>query len=129
MSHSIQRLPNEPIIIATFIEPFDPANDTGAVADYLQDALKNSSGTLCYIADMTKIKIKFSELVVGLAQAFADKSSPYVNPRLKMFTAGSDELMSIGTKAAAEQEQYNKASVKIYGSVDEALKEARQALS
>lgn len=129
MSHTIKQLPNEAIIVATFSEPFDPAGDTGAVANYLQDSLKQSKGTLCYVVDMRGVKIKFSELVVGLAQAYTDKSSPYINPRLKTFTVANDDIIAFGTKAAAEQEQYNKAAVKLYADIDEALTDARSALS
>lgn len=129
MSTTVKKLPNEAIIIAKFTEPFDAAQDTTAIANHLQDVLNNSSGTLCYIADMSEVKIKFSDLVLGLAEAFSNKSSPYANPRLRMFTVGSDELITFGTKAAAEQAQYNKANVALYSDVDSALADARKALA
>lgn len=128
MSLTITQLSDEPIIVAKFNEPFDAINDTTAVAKMLQDTLSSTSGTLCYIADMSEVQIKFSELVVGLAEAFSNKASPYANPRLRMFTIGSDELIAFGTKAASEQAQYQKANVKLYPDMESALADARNAL-
>jgi hypothetical protein len=98
------------------------------VAAQLQTLLSNTNSNVYYIADMRKVKISFSDLVVGLAQAFANKSSPYANPRLKTYTVASDELIAFGAKAAAEQDQYNKAAVKFYPGVDEALVEIRREM-
>lgn len=126
MAQTIKKMPNEPIIVAKFTEPFDVVADTSVVAARLQDALSSGSDNVYYIADMSEIKIQFSDLVSGLAQAYADKSSPYSNPRLKTFTVARDELIALGAKAAAEQKQYGNAAVQFYASVDEALAEVRQ---
>jgi hypothetical protein len=128
MSQSVKQLSNEPIFVAKFSEPFNVVQDGSSVAAALQEALNNSSTTIYYIADMRDVKIQFTDLVAGLAQAYTDKSSPYVNPRLKTFTVANDTLIALGTKAAAEQEQYHKASVKLYSTVDEALTDIRQLI-
>lgn len=129
MSYTFKQLANEPIFIAKFTEPFDVVADGSGVAGKLQDALNNSSGPVYYVADMSEVRIQFSDLVIGLAQAYSDKSSPYANPRLKTFTVANDELIAIGTKAAAEQEQYGHAAVKLYSSVDAAMQDVREAMS
>lgn len=121
MSYTISQKPNSPIIIATFADPFDTVNDGGAVAGYLLDALNNSTSNIYYIADMSGVKIEFSDLVMGLAAAYTTPGSPYANPRLKTYTVANDDLIEFGAKAAAEQQQYGKVEVKFYRDVKEAL--------
>lgn len=123
MGYSINHLSGEPVLIATFTEPFDAVSDGGAVAGSLINALNNRTETLYYIADMSGLQISFSDLVSGLAAAFATPGSPYTHPLIKIFTVATDELIGLGAKAAAEQQQYGKASVKFYPNVEEALKE------
>ncbi|MCU0464374.1 MAG: hypothetical protein MUF38_07365 [Anaerolineae bacterium] len=125
MSYTISQKPDSPIIIATFTDPFDAVNDGGAVAGYLLDALNNISGNVYYIADMSTIKIDFSDLVMGLAAAYTTPGSPYANPRLKTYTVAHDDLIEFGAKAATEQQQYGKVEVKFYRDVTEALEAIR----
>jgi hypothetical protein len=128
MSQTVRKLANEPIIVAKFGEPFNAVQDGNTVATILQDALNNSDKTIYYVADMRDIKVQFADLVAGLAQAYSDKSSPYVNPRLKTFTVANDTLIALGTKAAAEQEQYGKAAVKLYATIEDALADVRRMM-
>ncbi|MFN8527484.1 MAG: hypothetical protein U0670_02595 [Anaerolineae bacterium] len=121
MTYKITQLPNEPIIIAKFTEPFDSTKDTTGVALVLADTLNKITGKLYYIADLQDVQIQFSDLVIGLAEAYANKASPYSNPRLTTFTVASDMLIEMGAKAASEQQQYGNADVKFYAKVDDAL--------
>lgn len=103
--------------------------DSTAVAIQLLEFLDKTTGPVYYIADMRDIKIKFSDLVMGMSQAFTDPHSPYANPRMTTYTVASDLLISLGVKAASEQQQYGKADVKMYKSVDDALAEIRKQMA
>jgi|GEM_PF-3012151 len=120
---------NESIIINTYVPPFDQENDLKVVADYLVDALNTSKGTLYVIGDMRALKIKFSDLVVGLAIAYADPNSPFSNPRIKAFTVATDDLLTFGANAVSEQAQYGNAAIKHYLTVEEALKDIQEDIS
>src|SRR5678815_2205750 len=102
MSQTLQAVRHEPIFVATFGEPFDAVKDGSTIATMLQDALNNSEQTIYYIADMRDVQVQFTELVAGLAHAYSDKYSPYVNPRLKIFTVAHDTVSVLETKAVTE---------------------------
>jgi hypothetical protein len=129
VGNSLSQVPDQPILIAKFTPPFDPVKDSSAIAVQLLEFLDKSAGTVYYIADMRDIKIKFSDLVMGMAQAFTDPQSPYANPRVRTYTVASDLLINLGAKAASEQQQYGKANVKMFKSVDEALAEIRKQMA
>lgn len=129
MGQSISQVPDQPILIAKFTPPFDPMKDSMAVAGQLLEFLDKTTGHVYYIADMRDIKIKFSDLVMGMSQAFTDPHSPYANPRVTTYTVAGDLLISLGVKAASEQQQYGRADVKLYKSVDEALAEIRKHMA
>lgn len=129
MPYTIEQFPDEPIIVVTQKDPFDAVNDSMAVAAFLLDALEKSNGDLYLVGDMTGISISFSDLVAGMAAAYATPGSPYTNPRLKTFTVATSKLLELGAKAAAEQRQYGNANVKLYATRDEALNEIRKILS
>lgn len=129
MGQSLSQVPDQPILIAKFTPPFDPMKDSMGVAVQLLEFLDKTQGRVYYIADMRDIKIKFSDLVMGMSQAFTDPHSPYANPRLTTYTVASDLLISLGAKAASEQQQYGRANVKMYKSVDEALAEIRKQMA
>lgn len=129
MGQSISQVPDQPILIAEFTPPFDPMKDSMAVAVQLSEFLAKHEGHVYYIADMRKIKIKFSDLVMGMSQAFTDPHSPYSNPRLTTYNVASDLLISLGTKAANEQQQYGKADVKLFKTTEDALAEIRKHMA
>lgn len=129
MSVMIQQFPREPIIIARFYEPFDPAKDIAVVVKRLQAELDDTKDSLYYVADMSAVTVKFSELVRGLAQLFADKTGPYTNPRLRIFMVSGDQLIAFGIKAAAEQAQYGSVDVSLYASMDSAMTKVRKSIA
>ena len=103
--------------------------DSTAVAVQLLEFLDKTQTKVYYIADMRDIKIKFSDLVMGMSQSFTDPNSPYANPRMSTYIVASDLLISLGAKAASEQQQYGRPNVKMYKSVDDALAEIRKQMA
>lgn len=128
MSHNITSVPEKPIVIAEFTEPFNAVEDSDAVAAYLNKFLNQHTGTVHYIADMSKINIDFSQLILGMAAAYKTPNSPYSNPRLKIYSIASDEMIILGTQASAEQEQYGKVDVRLYPDQAAALAEINAVL-
>lgn len=126
MGHTITQLPSESVVIAKFTNPFDALKDSVAVAAFLTEHLRTTAGQIYYIADMSGIKITFFDLVQGMSQSFTDPTSPYANSRLTTLTVAGDLLISLGVKAASEQQQYGKVNVKLYRTVDQALAQVRK---
>ncbi|MCU0465484.1 MAG: hypothetical protein MUF38_13060 [Anaerolineae bacterium] len=129
MSHKIVNDPQKPIVIAKFTEPFNAVEDSDAVAAHLNKFLAKHPGIVHYIADMSKINIDFSQLIIGMAAAYKTPNSPYSNPRLKIYSIANDELIILGTQASAEQEQYGKVDVRLYPDQEAALAEINAYLA
>jgi len=121
MSYTITHKPELNTLIATFTQPFAVARDATAITKVLQQWLADTDGEVFYIADMRQVTISLQELTQGLTIAFRDPQSPYANPRLKTYTIGSDILIRMGGKAAAQRDQYGQVNMEIYASLEEAL--------
>ncbi|GAB4530562.1 MAG: hypothetical protein OHK0046_51210 [Anaerolineae bacterium] len=115
--------PEHNTLVITYGEPFDAVNDATEVAMKLQERLNETSSPVHFVADFSSIKISFSDLVTGMAEAFATPGSVYANPRIKTYLVTSDALALLGQKAASEQEQYGRVQVVPYESVESALAE------
>jgi hypothetical protein len=129
MTFKVELFPNEPIVVATFGEPFDPKRDTVGASDELSKILAKTEGPLYYVPDLSAIKISFADLTIGLAEAFRKPDSAYHNPRLRTFTVGSDELVQVGVQAAAQQAQYGRAAVQYFTLLDAALTQVRAEIA
>jgi hypothetical protein len=125
MSYTFERFPNEPIAICTFKQPYDPKADAQGAAEELIKMLASIQGDVYYIADLRNINVSFSDLAVGLAQAFKTPGSPYANPRLKTFTVGSGELVRIGVETTARSQAYGNVQVRLFTSLEDALEQVR----
>lgn len=129
MSFKFERVPNEPIVIGTLSNPYDPAPDVEGISMALIQVLNETSETIYYVADMSDLNVSFSDLTMGLAQAFRTPGSPYANPRLKTLPVGSAGMIKFGVEAASQQSNYGKQQIKLYASVDEALAIARSEIA
>lgn len=125
MSYTVEEKPELKAVLITYNAPFDSIKDTGGVAEYLMEALASRTEELHFVADFSGTKVSFGDLVSGMAEAYRTPGSPFSNPLLKTYTVANDNLIKIGVKAAAEQEQYGMASVKLYSSVEEALQDVK----
>lgn len=121
MTVTLEYLEDKNILVGTFSEPYHPINDSGASAEKLMELLQTKTGDIHYVADLREVEIAFSDLAIGMAEAFGNPNSPYINPRVKTYTVGSSALIEFGVKAATEQEQYGNIEIKLYKSVDEAF--------
>ena len=126
MTYIIEEKPELKAVLIVYEAPFDSIRDTGGVAQYLMEQLANRTEELHFIADFSGTKVSFGDLVSGMAEAYRTPGSPFSNPLLKTYTVANDNLIKIGVKAAAEQEQYGMASVKLYASVDEAMEDVKK---
>jgi hypothetical protein len=125
MTAKFERPPNEPIVIGTFGNPYDPMRDAGATSEELNRALNESKDNVYYVADFSMTSFSFSDMAIGMSEAFRAPGSPYANPRLKMYIVGSAELLRLGVEAAKTQQQYGSLPMQMFPTVDEALTKVR----
>jgi hypothetical protein len=122
--YKFEELPNgsnSPIILMTLSNPYNPHTDSLETSAHIKGIFEASNDDVYCVADMSTINVSFSDLVLGLSEAFKNPESIFSNPRIHMYTVGSSELLRLGTEAVANQAQYGQVGIKIYGSVPEAV--------
>jgi hypothetical protein len=118
-----QLLPGEPILISRIVEPFNIEKDVPASLAQIQDILSKMSGQLYIISDCSNINPNFSEVVTGLAET-SRPESPLRNPRTETYVVATGQIFQ-NMVDWYRQRQYGELSMRLYKTVDEALKVVR----
>ena len=122
MTITVEKLPGEPIVIATYQEPIDWQKEIPEMFEQILVLRDTFEGCPKYYAilDLRAIKIGFSEMVLtmGEARKAGKKRRPDmpVSPSL----IGSGPIIRLASKAM-EQQQYGEYRVALYTSLDKAL--------
>ncbi len=128
MAFTIQQVENEPIIIIKVTNPFDPETEVAEQNEAIAKLAASFSGMVYVIADLSRLEIKFSDLVLSLAEVRSSEASVLHNQKLVTLTVGSSEMVQLAVEAA-KQQQYGAVDIRLFSSVDEALEHARNALN
>ncbi len=121
MSIDITRMPDEHAILIKLLPPPLFPKDTTDLHQAGAGFKKEIGGHVYRIVDLTKMPVKFSDLVMAMASDMnpdggindVDVTTVYI---------GSGELIAFGAKAFQEQKQYGQTNVKaVVASVDDAL--------
>jgi len=125
MPFEIRQVPDEPIFVVTFSDPFTP-EDINGIEEIMTQKLRAIAGPICYLPDMRKVNVTFRDVVMGLAEAFKPgPNSFYRDERVHILTiGGTNELISQASQAAAKS-QYGHVQIEVYSDVDEAIAAAR----
>lgn len=119
MPITVERLPNEPIIIATM---------TGKItADCIRDMYRFSApivdeigGPVFRITDARVAESTFSDVVFILAEVAQEMPGSAKDPRVTPVLVGSNEWAKLVASSVGQQ-QYGKLNVPLYEEMDEAL--------
>jgi hypothetical protein len=125
MAYTVNRLPNEPIIMITFIAPVDPAVDMGNSNAEVNNLAKQISGTVVTITDSRSYTPSFDHLIIALDEMRRSITS---DPDFIRIIVGSDEMLGFAVKAA-KQRQYGEHELPLFGKVEDALAYARSELA
>lgn len=125
MGHQINYKPSQSILIGTFTEPFNIAEDAIAVGNALGEALEEVEGFVYYVADLSQVRVSFEDLGKGMGAAYGDPNSAYRSARLKIFTVSVDLSIEVGTRAT-NQDQFGDSSAIVFRTVDDAMAAIRK---
>jgi hypothetical protein len=121
MSVKVDRIPGEPIIIATLIG----AVTTEMVLDVFQQSARLAeeieSSIIYRIADVCAITTTFAEMVRILGEASqAEQPGSAADPRFRPILVGTNEWAQMYSNSL-KQEQYGGISVPVFATYDDAL--------
>jgi hypothetical protein len=131
MSFSIQKFPNEPIVLVVFNNDFDPLQDYPLLWEALGRELEGMPGPIYRITNMLDINLTLSALMIGMAQETRGGSPGSASdPRMRGSMVAAGILAELIAKSF-QQEQYGgrAAPVPLFSTVDEALAHARAELT
>lgn len=124
MAHTVEKLPNEPIVIVTYQEPFSIKDEIPAIKEDLENLAGQIEGHMFDIHEATNLKLDFSKIVQALGTAFSRTKKPAHLDRLTTIGVGSGPLFSLA-EMASKQDQYGNYNIKILPTLEEALSFAR----
>ncbi len=121
MSIDIRQMPDEHAVVVAMIPPPIFPKDTTDMHQAVASFRKEVGGHVYRIVDLTKMPVKFSDLVMAMASDM-NPDGGINDPNVTTVYIGSGELIAIGAKAFQEQKQYGQTNIKaVVGTLDEAL--------
>jgi hypothetical protein len=125
MSIDIKRMPEDRAILIVMLPPPVIPKDTVDLQQAVSGFKKEIGGHVYRIVDLTKMPVKFSDLVMAMASDM-NPDGGINDPDVSTIYIGSGELLSFGAKAFQEQKQYGPTNIKaLVATLDEALAFAR----
>jgi hypothetical protein len=125
---TINKLHNEPIIIATYTKDQLPAEAINEVIQYTAQLLEEIDGVIYCIEDLTEADMTFGNAVQAMAAVTKKQPGSARDPRVKMLLVGSGSLLDVCAKAF-RQLQYGELQIPLYSSIEEALADAREMIA
>ena len=130
MTITVERMPEEPIIIATFVEPVDFRLETPPMFQQfieLRDTELEGYSRYYTIIDTNGVKAGFSDIVFTLGETRAAREKRREDRPVTLILVGSGGLMELASKAMG-QSQYGGYGMRLFTSLDDALESIREEL-
>ena len=125
MSHTVERLPGEPIVIITYETPFNFQIEPGQILEAMAGAITDSDEIVFAVHNTSELSFSFSDIVAGMGGAFKSVRGQELSPLTRILVVGGGNLLSLAVKSA-KQIQYGGLDIELFDSVDAAIAYARQ---
>lgn len=128
MTYSIERLPDEPVIVVTWLQSTDVAKEApGEFAEV--DALIGPDEKVFVINDLSALQTNFGGIVTGMAaQVLPQTPGAPSDPRIHSILIASGALWEMAVKGA-KQLQYGGLDIPLVPSREAALAYARERIN
>jgi hypothetical protein len=123
MPFRLEKLPDEPIVMVSIVEPFDVKADYVPFANELLGLLDQSSEPLFAISDSRSLKLSFGEMVsmLGIVTRGDESRRLEKHPKIRAWLiVVENELLRMGANALG-QAQYGGNAIPLFRTVEEAL--------
>jgi hypothetical protein len=122
MTVAVTRLPDGPIIIASYQEPMDWHKDVPGMFEQIFALRDTFEGCPKYyvVIDVSAVKVGFSEMVSALGEVRAASKRRRADMPLQLSMVGSGALVDFASKALGQQ-QYGEYRTPLHTSLDKAL--------
>jgi hypothetical protein len=127
MKFTVERLPDEKIVVFTFGKDYQPGKDSAEMVQAIAGKLGADEKGVYVVYDARDLKMSFGDLVIAMANQAQKAAGTMADARMHPVAVGTSEMLKLGA-AAFQQEQYGKISIPMFDSIDSALKYAREQL-
>jgi hypothetical protein len=129
MTITVEKYPNDPIIVATMKEPMDFYQQIPDMFARILELRDNLQGYKKYyvIINMTGIKADFSEIVFSLGEARKTSQKRRPDMAISLHLVGAGDLFEMVANALS-QIQYGGYTAPLHASSEEALKAIRSEM-
>ena len=126
MTVAVEKLQDQPVILASFSEPVNYDKDFPSMFARILELRDTLQGFAKYytVIDLTGLKPSFSELVFSLGEARKASKQRRADLPNEIHLVGSGDLFEMASKALSQM-QYGGYSAPLHASVEEALKAIR----
>ena len=119
--YTIEKMPNEPVIVMKVHEDYNPPQHMGEGAKALNRILDKSGGPVFFIQDLTRMKVDFEDIVVGAATIGRGNTAPFHHPNIRENIAVTqDPIIRMAIEGMAT-DVYGNVHVIIFDTLDEAM--------
>lgn len=125
MPITYEKLPDEPIAILTYTNPFEHEAMGPHFAQAAQDA--EETAPLYVINDLSQLTVDFGAMMIGMRQASLGGPGTAADPRTRHVLVSTEDIMQAAAEAM-KQDQYGGLEVPIFASLDDAFDYVRGKL-
>ena len=126
---TVEKLPDEPIVIVNFLNPFDVNVDISELYSKLLQEFEGAPVPLWDITVALDVKVDFGEIVKGLALLTKGDFAILAHPNAAGYIVVADNQLIKLSAAALGQVQYGSISVQVVGTIEEAHQIVRQNIA
>jgi hypothetical protein len=128
MAYTIEKLPDEPIIILTVRDPLGTPAEHRKSHEEMVAVINTIEGNVYRITDMRELNINFADMLHRIAEeAKARSAGAMSDERIKGIVVGSHDMVRLGTQALSQQ-QYGGLKIPLFERLEEALDYARDEI-
>jgi hypothetical protein len=127
--YTLEKLPDEPILLSVMGEAYDVGRDAPAACQQLFDLLETMDVPVFLVVDARKLTADFGDVVAGLGTATRKGVAVLRHPNIQeIVLVTTSGLVSMGAKALG-QLQYGGLRSSVFETLDEALAYARDRVA
>ena len=126
MGYSIEKLPNEPVVIFAIDGQYSVTHDLEASMAARQSLLDTQDEPVFCIMDYTGVSFTFDELLLALNRLGGGTHTLYHDPKIrKLLIVASSPILRLSFEGMASSEAFGHLHSDIFSTMEEALEYAR----
>ncbi len=129
MSHTVEAVPEQPIVVATCQADFWVAEELDAMVDAILRLAESSPQPVFLIVDMLAVTFSPNDIIIAANRARKDSNSVFHHPAIRQVIFISDSRLVELASRGLNTEIFGNISVRTFPSVEAALKEVHKQLT